>query len=98
MKSTIVYDANGTIFYNASGNVLKPEGIPFMEIEIPVGKLLDRIDVSAEPPVPVFVDAPRPQVEIEVDRIKADNEQLKSDNEMLKQLVAELGLQIGGGL
>lgn len=91
MQTLIVYDNSGTIYFQAAGNVTQPIGIPFIVVDVPPGKLAISVDVSGETHVPVLVDLPKTQVEIEL-------EQVKQDNEMLKGLVAELGLMVGGGL
>lgn len=91
METIIIYDNNGTIFYQASGAVQEPVGLQHLMVVVPAGQMVQRIDTTVEPHTPVFVEIPRPQIEVEVETIKADNE-------MLKMMVADLGLMVGGGL
>lgn len=98
MNTLIIYDNNGTIFFQASGNIQTPVGLQHMIVNVPTNQMIQRIDTSTEVHTPVFVEIPRPQIEVEVETLKADNEAIKADNEMLKMMVADLGLMVGGGL
>lgn len=47
MKTVIVYDSNGAIYYQASGDVNEPVGQLYsMSIEVPDGKFIDTIDLT----------------------------------------------------
>lgn len=59
----VVYDKKGTIYYAGIGYP-QPEGIPFMNVEIPEGHYLDSIDVSQEPHKPVFKEYPKSDLDI----------------------------------
>lgn len=59
----VVYDKKGTIYYAGIGYP-QPEGIPFMNVEIPEGHYLDSIDVSQEPNKPVFKEYPKSDLDI----------------------------------
>lgn len=56
MKTLVIYDITGHIIQQNSGNVYKPQGIPFLEIEIPEGKILKSINTTKEPHEPVYRD------------------------------------------
>jgi hypothetical protein len=60
----IVYDTTGYILDQKQGNVREPVGIPFLWIEVPVGKMLTGIDVSVTPNVPIFTDYPKTEIEL----------------------------------
>lgn len=83
MKTLIIYDTDGTIYYQAAGAVTAPQGLPHMWVDIPEGKHLVSIDTSGDAPTPIFEDNPRSDVQLLEDEITE-----------LQYLVA----QIGGGL
>ncbi|WMJ88850.1 hypothetical protein [Anaerocolumna sp. MB42-C2] len=56
MKSLIIYDNTGKLYYQASGNVNEPIGLPFMWVEIPEGKYINRIDTLITPHQPIYWD------------------------------------------
>lgn len=59
----VVYDKKGTIYYAGIGYP-QPEGIPFLNVEVPEGHYLDSIDVSQEPHKPVFKEYPKSDLDI----------------------------------
>lgn len=59
----IIYDNNGKIWYNGSG-MGEPAGLPFLNVEIPEGQYIESVDVSSEPPKPVFKSYPKSDMEI----------------------------------
>lgn len=64
MKTLIIYDNKGSIFSQMSGNYLVPQGgIQFLEIEIPEGKQLNRVDVSVTPHQAILEDIPLSEIE-----------------------------------
>ena len=58
MKTLVIYDELGTIYYQASGSVTEPTGLPFLWVEIPEGKYIISINTSGETPEPIFADYP----------------------------------------
>lgn len=58
----VIYDTTGVILAMSTGNVYRPVGVPCMDVEIPAGKQLVRIDTTVTPNVPVFEDMPIPDV------------------------------------
>lgn len=64
METLIIYDEKGTIYFQASGNVNEPDGLPFIRVTIPHDKRVSRIDTSVEPHVPIFEDLPKSENEL----------------------------------
>mgnify|MGYP000583512251 CR=1 FL=1 len=64
MKTLIIYDQTGRIIQEMSGDVTEPVGIPFMWVEVPIGKYITGVDVSGETHVPVFADAPKSEIQL----------------------------------
>ncbi len=60
MQTLVIYDATGKIYYQASGDVAEPSGIPFLWVEIPDGKYITGVDVSGETPTAILEDLPIP--------------------------------------
>ncbi len=44
MKTLVVYDNTGKIYYQASGDYTKPQGLQYIEVEIPKGKYIAGVD------------------------------------------------------
>lgn len=71
----IIYDNKGQVYFAGTGYP-QPEGIPFLNVEVPEGKYLDGVDVSTEPHQAIFKDYPKSDIEIlkeEVAELKAQN-------------------------
>ena len=69
MNTLIIYDSTGYIISQMSGAVREPVGIPFIWVEIPIGKQLKitdgiGIDVSVMPNVAILEDIPLTEIEI----------------------------------
>lgn len=57
MQILVIYDNTGFIISQSQGsNLREPIGVPFIWVDIPQNKALNRIDVSKNPHVPVFED------------------------------------------
>ena len=54
MQTLIIYDSEGFIISQMSGNVREPIGIPFMWVEIPEGHYAKEVDVTTEPHTAIF--------------------------------------------
>jgi len=63
MQTLVIYDTTGRIIFQAKGNVQEPEGIPFMWLDIPEGKLLKGINTAVEPHEPIYEDMPKSQID-----------------------------------
>lgn len=46
MKTLIIYDNTGKIYYMASGDYTKPDGLPYIEVEVPEGYYVASVDVE----------------------------------------------------
>lgn len=86
----VIYDKTGYIYLAGEG-FPEPQGIPFLNVEIPEGKLLKSIDVSSEPHKPVFEDIPKSEMEI----LKEKVAQLEANDEAL---LSGIGSVTGGVL
>lgn len=73
MKTLVIYDTKGVIYFQVQGDVAEPTGIPFMWLEIPETKILKNIDTSKTEHVPVYEDIPKSQVEILTEQVSALN-------------------------
>lgn len=82
----VVYDKKGTIYFSGSG-FPEPDGIPFLNIEIPEGHYFDGLDMSQEPPVPVFKECPKSELEL----MKEANEKQQADIDYL-MLLSDSGM------
>lgn len=58
-KTLVIYDTTGRIFNPITGSYVVPVGIPYLEVEVPDGKMVVSVDVSVTPNVPVYTDLPK---------------------------------------
>ena len=68
MNTLIIYDSTGYIITEMSGAVREPVGVPFLWVEIPIGKRLKitngiGVDVSVTPNVAILEDIPKTETE-----------------------------------
>lgn len=71
MNTLIIYDSTGYILDVKSGGIREPIGVPFIWVEIPVGKRLKTtidglalIDVTVTPNVAILEDIPKTETEL----------------------------------
>lgn len=51
MKTLIVYDNTGKIYSQQSGTYTKPDGLQYIECEVPDGYIVTGVDVAAKQPI-----------------------------------------------
>lgn len=83
MKTLVIYDDNGEIFTQITGDYIKPIGLQHLETEAPEGKRITGVDVSVTPHQVILEDIPPSEVEV-----------LRSD---LEAAVLELSMLISMG-
>ena len=103
MSTLVIYDSTGYILSATDGSAREPVGIPFIWVEIPIGKRLkitdDKlalIDVSVTPNVAILEDIPLTEMEImQADQLlqASRSTQMEEDNEAFQSYVEEM---IGG--
>lgn len=69
MKTLVIYDNTGYIINNVSGSYRVPTGVPFIELEIPMGKRISTVngigvDVTKTPHEVILEDIPKSESEI----------------------------------
>ena len=70
MKTLVIYDDTGKIFYQQTGYFETPIGLNHMIIEMPSGVYVDRVDVSSEIHKPIFIEVQKSQLEQEIESLK----------------------------
>lgn len=89
MKMLAVYEPSGGILYMVpSSGTYKT-----LEVEVPEGKMLERIEMSGEEWQPVFIDQPitlNKKLEKELEDAKAERNELKDGQQMMKLALAEM--------
>lgn len=85
MNTLIIYDTTGYILSTASGSVREPVGIPFIYVDIPIGKrikviddVISLIDVSVTPNVAILEDIPKTDVQILQEQVSASQEMINA--------------------
>lgn len=84
MKTLIIYDNEGYIIQQITGAYRKPVGVPYLEIEIPIDKYVEKVDVSNN--TVVYKDLPKTEFELQ----KLEIEKLKKD-------IADLTMELAVG-
>ena len=51
MKTLLIYDNAGTIYYQQAGYYALPDGLPYIETEIPAGYYAKSVDTGTKEPV-----------------------------------------------
>ena len=51
MKTLLIYDNAGTIYYQQAGYYALPDGLPYIEAEIPAGYYAKSVDTGTKEPV-----------------------------------------------
>ena len=54
MKTLVIFDSTGRIYFTSSGDYVIPEGLPYIEVEVPEGQYITGVNVSGESPVAVL--------------------------------------------
>lgn len=68
MNTLIIYDNEGYIISQITGSYRVPVGIPYLEVEIPIGKRIRStdgigVDVTATPHQVILEDIPQTEIE-----------------------------------
>lgn len=92
MKTLIIYDSQGYVLSNITGSYRVPQGVPFLEVEIPVGKQIKYtdgigVDVSVTPHQVILEDIP-----------PSDIEKLRQESAQANAELFELIISMGGGV
>lgn len=87
MNTLVIYDSAGKIYYQVTGNVQEPAGIPFLWVDIPEGKRLVSINTSVNPHEPVFEDMPSDATKELREQFEALKTELKNKTEESLQLI-----------
>ena len=61
-KTLVIYDDNGKIFTQITGDYIKPVGLQHIEIDIPEKKILVGVDSTVHEPI--YEDAPKTEIEL----------------------------------
>ena len=80
MKTLVIYDNKGTIFYTITGSYAIPNGgIQYIEVEIPNGKRIISVDVTDNNnPMPIFEDIPKSETEERLIALEEENTSLST--------------------
>ena len=51
MKTLLVYDNSGVIWASVTGSYVPPDGLPYIETEIPAGYYAESVNVETQEPI-----------------------------------------------
>ena len=70
MKTLIIYDDTGNIYFQASGDFVEPRGgLQYIITEIPEGQRIASIDMTTDPHTVIFEDIPKTENQELVERV-----------------------------
>lgn len=69
MKTLLIYDNSGTIWVNIAGDYALPDGLPYIEAEIPAGYYA--VSVDTETKEPVLAEFPKSATDQRLDELEA---------------------------
>lgn len=88
MNTLIIFDNNGTIYYQATGDVLEPAGgVNFIWVDVPANSYVESIDMSSGEPVAVIKEFERPKED-------ALQEQIDDINDVLLDLILSKDMEV----
>lgn len=88
MQTLIIYDNEGFILSQMSGNVREPVGVPYIWVEMPENKYIQKIDTTTDPHTPVLIDVSLFNYELAtLDEVK--KHQIKLSKSNLEQYLKE---------
>jgi hypothetical protein len=70
-KTLIIYDNSGKIWGRHDSGYEAPNGLPYLEVEIPQGKYLVSVDVSGAEPAVVYADYPKSETVVLKEQVDA---------------------------
>ena len=89
MKMLVVYEPSGGILYMVPSNGTYKT----LEVEVPEGKLLERIEFSGEEVQPIFVTQPvtlNQELEKKLEEAEKERAELKENQRLMKLAFAEM--------
>lgn len=89
MKMLVVFEPSGGILYMVPTNGIYKT----LEVEVPEGKLLERIEFSGEEVQPVFIDQPvtlTQDLEKKLEEAEKERAELKENQKLMKLAFAEM--------
>ena len=69
MKTLLIYDNSGTIWVNIAGYYALPDGLPYIEAEIPAGYYAKSVDTETKEPV--LAEFPKSETDQRLDELEA---------------------------
>ena len=69
MKTLLIYDNDGLIWVNISGDYAFPNGLPYIETEIPAGYYAESVDTETKQPV--LKELLKSETEIRLEELEA---------------------------
>ena len=69
MKTLVIYDLEGTVIKTIYGGYKVPVGIPFLEVDVPEGKMIKSVNVEGEEHFAVFEKLPSPTINQLIEKI-----------------------------
>lgn len=69
MKTLLVYDNSGVIWASVTGSYVPPDGLPYIETEIPAGYYAESVDVGTKQPV--LKEFPKSDMEKRMEELEA---------------------------
>nr|DAM46167.1 MAG TPA: hypothetical protein [Caudoviricetes sp.] len=89
MKMLVVFESSGGILYMVPTH----GSYKSLEVEVPEGKMLERIELSGEEIQPVFIDQPvtlNQELEKKLEEAEKERTELKENQRLMKLAFAEM--------
>lgn len=69
MQTLLIYDNSGTIWVNVTGDYAVPDGLPYIETEIPAGHYAASVNTDTKEPV--LAEIPKSETDQRLDELEA---------------------------
>lgn len=92
MKGVVYYSTTGKIFNIVWGEEKGDQslGVPFIEIDVPMGAVISEVDLSAEPPKIVFTKYPEDDYDVLNKKVEQNTTELSTAQADIRTQTAEL--------
>lgn len=90
MKTLIIFDNTGSIYFQASGDIREPQGgLNYLWVELKENQYVDAIDVSGDAPTAIIKEHEQP-----IDDVAELKAQVEDLNNVVLQLILNQGSEV----
>ena len=89
MNALIIYDNTGRIYSQMAGDYVVPNGLPYIEVEIPEGKII--VGVNPDTHEAIFEDLPKLATDVLQTQLEKHSRDINDINDLIVNLIEAMG-------